>query len=421
MQAFRYQNKKNPQPVRLLVLEDFGFVANGGIETVISSLLPELAISCEALVWVLPEYKISLATSRLIKKESIHLESLDSSRWQPGWYTKVLLSIVSRIDRVNKLLPLHLLLSARVKRRRLQSIIKHYGLTHLLNVGVFDQPFPEVGIPIFGIVHDTNYTPDFRIACIKNLEAWAQRAEGIFTVSAWSRKQICLKVPFARKKIYDVPIAVNQPQFCPQTRQQSNCNAITSFLYPASFSFHKNHLALLEAFAVLHSQGYSYKLFFCGYNTNLLLSTERLLEPRLEAARSFLATSSPEFKASIRVLGLIEQDYLERIYQQADYVLLPSTYEGFGLPLTEAVARGVPVLCSDIPPFCEQIKTFGLDKYVTIVQGVDADNWVLAIREVLHESPLKTVSLPVIHETLSKWKWCDVASAYKRIMQESAC
>jgi glycosyltransferase involved in cell wall biosynthesis len=134
-----------------------------------------------------------------------------------------------------------------------------------------------------------------------------------------------------------------------------------------------------------------------------------------------LATSSPEFKASIRVLGLIEQDYLEWLYQQADYVLLPSTYEGFGLPLTEAVARGVPVFCSDIPPFREQIETYDLDKYVTIVPGVDAVSWAAAIRELLNEMPIKTVSLTAIHERLSKWKWSDVASAYKRIMQKSAC
>jgi glycosyltransferase involved in cell wall biosynthesis len=49
----------------------------------------------------------------------------------------------------------------------------------------------------------------------------------------------------------------------------------------------------------------------------------------------------------------------------ADLVLLPSTEEGFGVPLQEAAALRVPVLCADIPVFREVggagAKYFGLD------------------------------------------------------------
>lgn len=418
MQPVIDQNKESAHAVRLLILEDFNFTVNGGIENVISSLLPELAISCEMLVWVLPEYKISSAISRLLRKQSIQLESLDLSFWQPGWCTKIVLSLVSRIDRGNRWLPLRSRLSARAKRRRLQSVIRKYGLTHLLNLGVFDQPFPDVTIPVFGIVYDTNYSPELSDACIRNLWIWARKAKGIITISAWARKQICLKIPFASAKIHDVPIAVNPPPLMPGSRQHSNSNEITTFLYPASFSFHKNHQALLEAFSTLHSQGYSFKMVFCGYNTNLLLSSEPLPEQRLEAARSFLAATSPEFKACICPLGIVEQNYLERLFQEADYVVLPSMEEGFGLPLTEALARGVPVLCSDIPPFREQIETYDLDESVIIVGGADADSWSAAIRNLLNQPPLMSVSLPAIHDKLSKWTWKNVAYCYKRLMHE---
>jgi glycosyltransferase involved in cell wall biosynthesis len=417
MQSACPPNRESILPFRLLVLEDFGFTANGGIENVISSLLPELAITSQQLVWVLPTHKLALATSRLPKKQSIHLESLDSSRWQPGWCTQVVLSLVSRIDSSNRWLALRSRLSARAKRRRLQSIIRNYGLTHLLNLGVFNQPCPDLSIPVFGIVYDTNYSPVFGDACIRNLEVWTLKAQGIFTISAWARQQICLKIPDASDKIHEVPIAVNTPQFLSRTHKSPNLNGITTFLYPASFSFHKNHKSLLEAFSILHSQGYDFKIVFCGYNTNLLLSTERLSEPRVEAARTFLAACSPEFKACIRALGIVEQDYLERLFQEADYVLLPSIDEGFGLPLTEAVARGVPVLCSDIPPFREQIETYGLGKYVTIVGGFDPNSWSSAIGNLLNQPLTTNVSLPAIHERLSKWKWEDVAVRYKEIMQ----
>lgn len=73
MQPVCDQNKESAQPVRLLVLEDFNFIVNGGIENVISSLLPELAIACEMLVWVLPEYKKLSAISRLLKNNQSNL------------------------------------------------------------------------------------------------------------------------------------------------------------------------------------------------------------------------------------------------------------------------------------------------------------------------------------------------------------
>ena len=55
----------------------------------------------------------------------------------------------------------------------------------------------------------------------------------------------------------------------------------------------------------------------------------------------------------VRLLGPCPQDELEALYALADCLLLPTRYEGFGLPVLEAMIRGVPVVCSDIPPLRE--------------------------------------------------------------------
>ncbi len=52
-------------------------------------------------------------------------------------------------------------------------------------------------------------------------------------------------------------------------------------------------------------------------------------------------------------LGLVDDDALVDCYDAATVLAFPSRYEGFGLPLLEAFARGLPVACSDIAPFRE--------------------------------------------------------------------
>lgn len=47
-------------------------------------------------------------------------------------------------------------------------------------------------------------------------------------------------------------------------------------------------------------------------------------------------------------LGAVSADDLEDLYAAAAVVVLPTRYEGFGLPVGEALARGIPVACSDL-------------------------------------------------------------------------
>ena len=49
----------------------------------------------------------------------------------------------------------------------------------------------------------------------------------------------------------------------------------------------------------------------------------------------------------VRILGWVDQAELEGLYAAATCLVFPSLYEGFGLPVLEAMARGVPVACSD--------------------------------------------------------------------------
>jgi len=56
-----------------------------------------------------------------------------------------------------------------------------------------------------------------------------------------------------------------------------------------------------------------------------------------------------ELGGHVRFLGPVNDEMLCRLYNQASALVYPSLYEGFGIPLLEAMACGCPILASDIP------------------------------------------------------------------------
>jgi glycosyltransferase involved in cell wall biosynthesis len=94
---------------------------------------------------------------------------------------------------------------------------------------------------------------------------------------------------------------------------------------------HKNLAALLEALASLPERP---TLVLAGYPT----AYERTLRARARALG---------IEDDVRFLGWVQPDVLERLWAITRAFVFPSLYEGFGLPVLEAMARGVPVACSN--------------------------------------------------------------------------
>lgn len=97
----------------------------------------------------------------------------------------------------------------------------------------------------------------------------------------------------------------------------------------------KNHLNLIKAYEMLPASARDeYCLVFAGSDWN-----------GAEAVRAYAAQSP--VRDRIKFCGFVEDKYLPAFYRHASLYVFPSFCEGFGIPMLEAMACGVPVVCSD--------------------------------------------------------------------------
>lgn len=78
---------------------------------------------------------------------------------------------------------------------------------------------------------------------------------------------------------------------------------------------------------------------------------------------------------SVKIFGYVPDKELVQLYRSARAFIFPSQYEGFGIPLLEAMSSGLPILCSDIPTNRElnerhnaQMFFFSLESIKTLVK-----------------------------------------------------
>jgi alpha-1,3-rhamnosyl/mannosyltransferase len=140
-------------------------------------------------------------------------------------------------------------------------------------------------------------------------------------------------------------------------------------LYLGSNKPHKNLARLVEAWARVQPQ--SMPLVIAG------VWDERYPEPRRRAEEL-------ELDEEVLFLGPLAEPYLPALYTGATAFVFPSEYEGFGLPVLEAMACGTPVACSDVSSLPEVAGDAALK-----LDPVDVDSIAGAIQRLLSDPDLR--------------------------------
>lgn len=164
-----------------------------------------------------------------------------------------------------------------------------------------------------------------------------RRVKGVITVSEFSKQSIIDQYPFASDKIEVIPNGVRISHFYP--RNSEEVSAI------------KEELQLHKPFIITVGSLDPRK------NINGLLKGWNSLPPemRKEVELVIIGSSAEKFNfhlaekvdSSVRFLGYMDYEKLPAVYSGAMAFVFPSLFEGFGLPVLEAMACQIPVITSN--------------------------------------------------------------------------
>lgn len=220
---------------------------------------------------------------------------------------------------------------------RLPSLIR--GADVLLNPG-FTAPI-AARIPQVTVFHDLQHKRHPEYFRWFDLPAWrfllwasARRSARLIAVSEATRNDLLRYYPFLNAERVDVvPHGVDQRFFDLRGRR-----APADFLLcPSTTHPHKNHAALLRVFARLRQDYPSLRLVLTG--------VRGFAQDGVDAAVRELGLGD-----AVDVRGWALREEIYELFRTAKALVYPSRFEGFGMPVAEALAAGLPVACSDIEP-----------------------------------------------------------------------
>jgi len=269
---------------------------------------------------------------------------------------------------------------------------------------LIEPAFFDLRLPFVLTVHDIQqeYYPDLfsreELVFRRNrYRASCERANLILSVSEFTRK--CLN------EKYEVPlqkVKVTLQGCSPRFMESPDPNALAAarkryglpaefLFYPASTWPHKNHGGLLDA---LHRLGKNQHL------TPTLVLTGFTREAGSGVERTLRELNLDE---RVHLLGHIPPEEMPLLYHMATALVFPSLYEGFGIPLVEAMSAGLPIVCANRAAIPEIVGPAGL-----YFDPEDSDDMALKIAVLLRDQALRKRLVDAGYAQARRFGWSEV-------------
>ncbi|MCX7603054.1 MAG: glycosyltransferase family 4 protein, partial [Bryobacteraceae bacterium] len=250
----------------------------------------------------------------------------------------------------------------------LPAVLRRHGIDVVLNPG-FTAPL-LADAPQVTVFHDLQHKrhpeffrwfdlPFWRLL----LRASAMRSQRLIAVSEATRRDL---IRYYGRDAAVVPHGVEDAFFALAQRREPG----DFLLYPSTTHPHKNHERLLRVFAKLREEWPGLRLVLTGV-------------PGFADARVRQAIGGLGLEQAVECRGWTPREELLELYRRARGFVYPSLFEGFGMPVLEAMAAGVPVACSAIEPLEELTGGCAL-----LFHPRDEDDILRALRRLLRgEAP----------------------------------
>lgn len=197
-----------------------------------------------------------------------------------------------------------------------------------------------------GVLHDINFfhhPKDLKWIYSKYYNhffpRFAKKSNRLITVSEYSKQDISKNYNINADKIGVVYNGISNG-FYPRTEKtnletrEKISNGCPYFLFVGSIHPRKNIPILLKAFDVFKKQtGSPYKILLCGQFFWGLNEIEKVFD-------------AMEFRSDVILTGRVGETQLQEIYSAAECLTYVPYFEGFGIPLVEAMASGIPIITS---------------------------------------------------------------------------
>ena len=238
----------------------------------------------------------------------------------------------------------------------------------------------------------------------------ALRADALIAVSHHTEATLLHHYPVTRGRVRVIwnghPYSVDWRPGQPLLGQQRCVGGFKPYLLTFAHHRHKNAEAAVRVLQVVRRSGLDVRLKVLGGNSAGVTALTRLADG--------LGLSN-----CIDLLGYLEGDReLEELYSGASALIFLSRYEGFGLPVLEAMALGCPVVVSDRGSLPEIASGLGC--------VVDPDNYELAavyVLRLLHEPEWALTQRSMAKLHASQWTWkrsvSDTLALYRELKRES--
>ena len=221
------------------------------------------------------------------------------------------------------------------------------------------------------------------------------KADHILSISEFTKNELIEIMGISPDKITVTPLAQPENFYRPSFRQiqkfkKDNQLPDNYFLYLGNIEPRKNLITLIQAFKHFSDSNHNIKLILAGSQTWL---SETVIQE----------IKNLNLENSVFMPGYVNEKDLPLWYASALAFVYPSKYEGFGLPVIEAMATGTPVITSNVSSLPEVAGDAAI-----LIPPDDIDSWASSMSAIANPSKMreKLISSGLARAETFSWEKC---------------